>query len=190
MDILVVGHFTSKNFFLEDFTYFWILYLIELAEWILLSFFGTLYWIFCLFLSYIWLSKAPIPHTFLGVGIGGRASITIPPPSPAREGNIFQAPISNIKRFPLLSVQFFFLLLLVNLVLHLKALQIVLLTLSCGAGRREIKEVCRRKGIGDFSLCSFYYTLSELRGIKETHSSTSYAKWGVLRSPSERNLPQ
>ena len=100
LDILVVGHFTSKNFFLEDFTYFWILYLIELAEWILLSFFGTLYWIFCLFLSYIWLSKAPISHTFLGVGIGGRASITIPPPSPAREGNIFQAPISNIKRFP------------------------------------------------------------------------------------------
>jgi len=34
--------------------------------------------------------------------------------------------------------------------------------------------------IGDCSLCSFYYTLSNLRGIKETHNCTPYAKWGVV----------
>jgi len=37
------------------------------------------------------------------------------------------------------------------------------------------KEVCRKKGIGDCSLCSY-----ELRGIQETHNCTPYAKWGVI----------
>ena len=32
----------------------------------------------------------------------------------------------------------------------------------------------------DFSLCSFNYTLSKLRGIKKTHNCTPYAKWGVV----------
>jgi len=27
---------------------------------------------------------------------------------------------------------------------------------------------------------SFYYTLSKLKGIKETHNCTPYAKWGVV----------
>ena len=29
-------------------------------------------------------------------------------------------------------------------------------------------------------LIILYYTLSELRGIKETHNCTPYAKWGVV----------
>ena len=42
-------------------------------------------------------------------------------------------------------------------------------------------EVYRRKGIGDCSLCSFYFSLSELRGIlRKTHNCTPYAKWGVV----------
>ena len=29
-------------------------------------------------------------------------------------------------------------------------------------------------------LCSFYYTLSKFKGIKETHNLTLYTKWGVV----------
>ena len=41
------------------------------------------------------------------------------------------------------------------------------------------KEVCRRKGIGDYFLCFFFYTVSQTRSIKETHNCTPCAKWGV-----------
>ena len=128
---------------------------------------------------------------FLGVGRRGKSDRL---PLPSGGGNIFQAPISNIKRlFHFFSVQFSssacFLL---NLFLHFKPLQIVLLTSCCGAGRREIRRFVggRVLGIAPSSLRSFYYTLSKLRGIKKTHNCTPYAKWGVVRSPSERNLPQ
>jgi len=54
------------------------------------------------------------------------------------------------------------------------------------------KEVCRKKGIGDLSLCSFILYCFPIRGIKEfTHNCTPYAKWGVVISESslERYLP-
>jgi len=43
----------------------------------------------------------------------------------------------------------------------------------------RFKEVCRRKGLREGSLFSFYYAPSEVRGIKETHNC-SYAIWGVI----------
>ena len=42
------------------------------------------------------------------------------------------------------------------------------------------KEVCRKKVIGDCSLCSFILYCFQLRGIKETCNCTPYAKWGVV----------
>ena len=65
---------------------------------------------------------------------GGRSSH---PPVPGG-GNVLQAPISNIKRFPFQCfLIIFFLVLLVSCFYTLRLLQIVLLTSSCGAGRRE-----------------------------------------------------
>ena len=59
----------------------------------------------------------------------------------------------------------------------LRPFQRVLVTLSCRAARREI----RRKVLGECSLCSLNYTLSELRGIlRKPINSTLYAKWGFV----------
>ena len=61
-------------------------------------------------------------------------------------------------------------------------LQIVLVTSSCGAGRKVIRNFGggRVWGISVedpcFPLC---YSHSDLSGIKETHNCTPYAKWGV-----------
>ena len=70
----------------------------------------------------------------------------------------------------------------------LRPLQIVLVTLSCGAGRREIRRFgggrvwgisCSRR-----SLCVKCFPTK--RNFKETHNCTAYAKWRVesLKVPS------
>ena len=47
----------------------------------------------------IWRSKIPIPSIFLGQGGGEQSSPPPPPPQQGGRVNVFQAPISNIKRF-------------------------------------------------------------------------------------------
>ena len=42
------------------------------------------------------------------------------------------------------------------------------------------EEICRRKGIGIAPCVPLFYTVSQLRGIKETHNCTPYAKLGVV----------
>ena len=92
-----------------------------------------------LLMSCIWLSKAPIPPTFLGAG-GGGGQESHPLPLPGREGvNIFQSLISRDFPSNFTCSICFFLLTSCFLFLHFKALQIILLTSSCGAGRREIR---------------------------------------------------
>ena len=54
------------------------------------------------------------------------------------------------------------------------------------------KKGCRKKGIGDFSLCSLILYCFPVRGIKVfTHNCTPYAKWGVVipESSLERYIP-
>ena len=66
------------------------------TNWEYLAFFFLNSVLNCLLMIYIWISKTSIHDTFLGAGgVGEQAS----PPSPAG-GYIFQAHISNIKRFP------------------------------------------------------------------------------------------
>ena len=87
----------------------------------------------CLLMSYIWLSKTQIPDIFLGAGSGGRSIVS--PLRGGEGGNVYQE--ISLSIFP---VQFsIFFLLLVSCFYILRPLQIVLLTSSCGAGRREIR---------------------------------------------------
>ena len=107
---------------------------------------------------------------------------------------LLKAPISTVKRFPFhfFSVQIlFFFLLLVSCFYTLRPFQIVLFDIELWSRQGRDKEVCRKKGIGDFSLCSFY-TVSQLRELRKTHNWTPYAKWEVVipESSLERNLPQ
>ena len=74
----------------------------------------------------------------------------------------------------------------------LRSFRIFLLTSKLQSGWERDKEVCRKKGIGDFSLRSFSLYCFPVRGIKEfTHNCTPYAKWGVVipESSLERYLP-
>ena len=93
----------------------------------------------CLLMSYIWLIKKHNFWYFLGVGGG----MSCKPPY-----LISRAFPSNFSKFS------FFFLLLISCFYPLRPIQIVLVTSSCGAGRRD-KEVWRRKGIRDCSLFSF-----------------------------------
>ena len=90
----------------------------------------------CLLMSYIWLSKTQIPDIFLGAG-SVRRSIVSPLLGGQRGG-------TSTKRFPFQFFLFNFLfsscfLFFVYCFYILRPLQIVLLTSSCGAGRREIR---------------------------------------------------
>ena len=123
---------------------FWTLYLIELAE--DLAFFFQNSILNCLLRSFIWLSKTLIPDNFLG---GGRAIV-------------FQAPISKIKRdFPSNFSWSIFFFLLASCFYSLRPLQIVLLKLSWRAGRTEIRRFVggRVQGIGP--CCPLCYSLSD-----------------------------
>ena len=93
----------------------------------------------CLIMSCIWLSKAPIPIG--GRRRGGDARISPPSLSLAGKGGTSSKPPSLISRdFPsnFTCSICFFLLTSCFLFLHFKSLQIVLLTSSWRAGRREI----------------------------------------------------
>ena len=71
----------------------------------------------------IWWSKIAIPSIFLGQGGGEQSSPPPPPPQQGGRVNIFQAPISNIKRFTFqfFLLSFLFLLASCFLFLHFKA---------------------------------------------------------------------
>ena len=115
---------------------------------------------------------------FLGVG---RAIVSTPSPFPV--GGTSSKPLSLILRdFPstFSCSIFFFLLAPCFLFLHFQAYPTSFFDIKSRSRQERDKDVCRRKGIGGYSLCSFYYTFSEFRGIKETHNCTPYVKWGVV----------
>ena len=87
---------------------------------------------------------------------------------------------------------FFFLLASCFLFLHFKAFPNSSFNIELWSRQERDKEVCRKKGIGDFPLCSSILYCFPVRGIKEfTHQRNPYAKWGVVipESSLERNLP-
>jgi len=69
-------------------------------------------------------------------------------------------------------------LLLVSCFYTLRPFQIVLLISSCGADRREIRRFVERRVQGIAPYVPSFYTVSQLRGIKETHNCTHLGKMG------------
>ena len=109
---------------------------------------------------------------FLGAGESDYLPL---PPSPAGGwgGNVFQALISNIKRFPF---QLF----------HFKALQIFFFDFQLWSRQETDKKVCRWKDIRNGSL--FPFVLYHFRNFKETLQLHPLCKQPL--SPIERNLLQ
>ena len=100
-------------------------------------------------MSYIWLSKTPIPDIFLGAGRRvRRASFSPSSPIPCRGGGTSSKPPSLISiDFPSNNscTVFFFLLASCSCFYTLRPLQIVILTLSCGTSRREMMRFVGRR---------------------------------------------
>ena len=125
-------------------------------------------------------------HNFLifsGGWKGGEKSDFLPPPSPTGGGRTSSNPpflISRDFRSNFSCSIFFFLLASCFFFLHFEVSPNSSFDIELWSRQQREMEVCKRKGIRDCSLCSFYYILSELRGIQETHNCTPNAKWGVV----------
>ena len=77
---------------------------------------------------------------------------------------------------------YFFFLLLVSCFYTLRPFQIVLLTLSCGAGRREIMRFVGRRVQGIYPCVPSFYTVSQLGELRNLPVSAPHMQNGELWS--------